>query len=449
MASIRLRPGTRLIWLAAGLAVLAIVLGEFFVMRLLLAAAFGLAVFDLLALYRTGQLSLSRQLPGSLPVNRGSDVELFVAHRSERDVTIELTDEVPLDADVEGLPLTLTIAPGERADVSYTLLPKRRGDAQFGAIAALIESPLGLWQRRQRYTGQQSLGEDADESDTSHVSTVKVYPDFSIISDYLHMVSDLHLSRAGLRLVPRRGEGLEFHQLREYRQGDAMRQIDWKATARRRDLISREYQEERDQHVFFLVDSGRRMRAKDGRLSHFDHSLNALLLLSYVALRQGDSVSVLTFGGDSRFIAPQRGVGSISQLLGGLYDVHTAAAASDYIGAAQEALRLQRKRALVVLITNLREEDADLAPALTQLRQRHLVLLANLRERVLDEQADLMPETVEQALTVAGTHDYLKRRADICKKLAAAAHLQIDTVPQQLPIAVVNAYWQIKRSGAL
>ncbi len=77
------------------------------------------------------------------------------------------------------------------------------------------------------------------------------------------------------------------------------------------------------------------------------------------------------------------------------------------------------------------------------------MLLANLRERVLDELAELMPETVEQALTVAGTHDYLKRRADICRKLASAAHLQIDSVPQQLPIAVVNAYWQIKRSGAL
>lgn len=438
-----------MIWLASALALFAIFLGEFFVMRLVLAVALGLAVFDLLALYRTGALTMSRHVPGSLPVNRGSGVELWVEHHSDRDVTIELTDEVPLDADVEGLPLQLRVAQGERATVSYTLLPKRRGDADFGAIAALIDSPLGLWQRRQRFVGESSASIDAEEPEQQHITGVKVYPDFSIISDYLHMVSDLHLSRAGLRLVPRRGEGLEFHQLREYRQGDAMRQIDWKATARRRDLISREYQEERDQHVFFLVDSGRRMRAKDGRLSHFDHSLNALLLLSYVALRQGDSVSVLTFGGDSRFIAPQRGVGSISRLLGGLYDVHTAAAASDYIGAAQEALRLQRKRALVVLVTNLREEDADLAPALTLLRQRHFVLLANLRERALDEQAELMPESVDEALTVAGTHDYLKRRADICKKLAAAAHLQIDSVPQQLPIAVVNAYWQIKRSGAL
>ncbi|MGQ0658030.1 MAG: DUF58 domain-containing protein [Chromatiales bacterium] len=127
--------------------------------------------------------------------------------------------------------------------------------------------------------------------------------------------------RARSRHKRRRGEGLEFHQLREYRGGDSLRQIDWKATSRQRKLVSREYQDERDQHVFFLVDCGRRMATKDGELSHFDMSLNAVLLLAYVALRQGDAVGVMTFSGKPRYLPAQKGMPTLTRLLEFLFDL--------------------------------------------------------------------------------------------------------------------------------
>ena len=119
-------------------------------------------------------------------------------------------------------------------------------------------------------------------------------------------------SRAvGAHVKRRRGEGTDFHQMRDYRVGDSLRQVDWKATARMRRLISREYQDERNQHLLMVIDTGRRMLARDGELSHFDHVLNAALVVSYLALRQGDAVGLLASGGDQT-----RYVGKVGARLG-------------------------------------------------------------------------------------------------------------------------------------
>lgn len=155
----------------------------------------------------------------------------------------------------------------------------------------------------------------------------------------------------------RRGDGQTFLQLREYRIGDSLRQIDWKATARMRKPIARDYQDERNQTVLFLLDCSRRMRAQDDDLSHFDHALNAMILLAYVALRQGDAVGVQSFGGEQRQLAPRSGPGRLTALINAVYDLQPTIDPPDYAEAAQLILKRQRKRALIVLLTNLRDED--------------------------------------------------------------------------------------------
>ena len=332
------------------------------------------------------------------------------------------------------MPRTLKLAAGEKAELEYSLTATRRGDARFGYVVCLLRSPFGFWQRKI------SLGERHN---------VRVYPDFAVISNYLELVSDQHSIRMGIKLTQRRGEGLEFQQLREYRDGDTIRQIDWKATSRRQALISREYQEERDQRVLFMIDSGRRMRTRDGVLSHFDHALNGMLLLAYVALRQGDSVALKLFGSERKWVPAQRGVASVNLLLNEVYDLHTGTEAADYISAAEEVMTRQRKRTLVVLMTNLREEDADLLPALKLLRQRHVVILANLRERVLDTTVQHQPMGFEEALRVAGTFRHLAQRQQYQTQCLPLAHMVLDCTPHELPVRIVNAYWQIKRSGKL
>src|SRR3954453_18242358 len=202
------------------------------------------------------------------------------------------------------------------------------------------------------------------------------------------------LQEIGIKTYQQRGEGTDFKQLAEYRYGDPVRHIDWKATLRRGLPIIREFQDERDQCILLLIDCGRRMRAEDRQdggvgSSHFDQVLNAVMLLSYVALHQGDAVGALTFGtpaGSEKSFAPQKGVHALNALMSELYGVQPSPTHSDYVSAAMDLLKRYHKRALVIIITYFRDEDSsELGYALRLLRSRHLVMLASLRERIVGE----------------------------------------------------------------
>jgi uncharacterized protein (DUF58 family) len=298
---------------------------------------------------------------------------------------------------------------------------------------------MRLWQRTMR---------------SGEPTAVRVYPDFAKVTQYNLLATDNRLSQIGVLLRRRRGEGLDFNQLREYRQGDSSRQIDWKASARHRKLISREYQDERDQRIVFMLDCGQRMRAAEGEgtevsLSHFDYTLNALLLLSWVALRQGDAVGVATFSHpESRYLAPRKSVGAVSAILNGVYDLEPTLSTPDYLTASEELTMRLRKRSLVVLLTNLRDEDdALLVPALRLLQRRHLVLLANLRETSLDRLSRAPIENLDDALTFGAAAEYLRARGRNLQRLRHAGVQVLDAYPEKLPTLLVNKYWEIKRAG--
>ena len=276
---------------------------------------------------------------------------------------------------------------------------------------------------------------------------VRVYPDFSQITKYLQLLLVHQTNQMGIKKQVRRGEGLEFLQLREYRQADPLNRIDWKATSKRRNLISREFQEERSQQLLFLVDTGRRMHSHDGEVSLFDRTLDAMTLLSYIALSQGDRVSILCFGQENRWIPSQTGLSAVGSLLRHTYDLQTGTVASDYVAAAEELLTRQRKRALVVLITSLRDDDKDLPSALRLLAVRHSVLLASLRENTPNETLKTRIQNIDQALAVLGAAKYLEERTKALNECRRACHLVVDTLPSELYARLVNAYWYMKRAG--
>jgi uncharacterized protein (DUF58 family) len=254
-----------------------------------------------------------------------------------------------------------------------------------------------------------------------------------------------------VRQRQRRGLGLEFHQLREFREGDSLRQIDWKATARQRTPIAREYQDERDQQIIFMLDCGRRMRSQDGELAHFDHALNACLLLSYIALRQGDAVGLSTFASDRpHYLAPVKGTGQLNVLLNTVYDLDSTQRPADYQAAATQLLARQKRRALVVLVTNLRDEDdEELLTAVKRLSKLHRVLVASLREDLLDNLRHTPVQTLPEALTYCGTVDYLNDRAQLHERLKAHGVLVVDARPQELGAELVTRYLGWKKAGVL
>jgi uncharacterized protein (DUF58 family) len=277
-----------------------------------------------------------------------------------------------------------------------------------------------------------------------------VYPNYSTISKLLAYEVDNRLSLAGLRLSRRRGEGIEFHQLRDYREGDSLRSVDWKATARMQRLIAREYQDERDQQIVFMLDAGRHMLAKDAELSHFDHTLNAMLLLSYVALRQGDAAGIMTIGDTRTWLPPRKGVDAVNGLLNHVYGIEPQPIEIDYVAAATDLAARQRRRSLIVLLTNVREEDSeDLRIATDLLRRRHLVILASLRERVLDNTLTQKIRGFDDALRYAATNQYLEARRESHKLLRAGGVYVEDCLGEELPSAITNRYLAIKRAGLL
>jgi uncharacterized protein (DUF58 family) len=423
-----------LLWLVAAVAASIWTAGLF--AFLVASAVLGVAAAaDLLLLALLPAPAGARRLPGSAALNVWIDVHLRVANRGRLALDCEIHDHHPSECGIEGQPQSVTLPAGGWAEVTYRARPTNRGNLRFGPIEMRVASPLRLWQRRIR---------------TGDASVLRVYPNFAALSGYALLATDNRLSDVGILQRRRRGEGMDFDQLREYREGDSQRKIDWKASQRMAKLISREYQDERDQQIVFLVDCGRRMRAKDDDCSHFDHALDATLLLAYVALRQGDSVGLMTMSGADRFLAPHRSRQTVSRILNTVYDLQPGMMTSDYYQAAVDLGRRLRKRALVVVLSNLRDEDDDtLLPALRLLQKRHLVLFASLREKVLDEALMLPVTDYESALTHAAAVDYRMQRDAAFRRLKLANVVCLDVPPQRLAVALVNQYLEVKRSGRL
>ena len=396
---------------------------------------FILCLLDLLSARKLSDIHINRQLPNSLPVNVWTDVQLEIVHKLTSTQEIEIFDHHPSSAEVKHLPQRVLLKPGCTTRISYKLRPKQRGSALFRFTQIYIPSPFKLW------TYSRIKGENNE---------VRVYPDFSAITHYRLLATDNRTSQLGIKRKQKRGEGLEFHQLRDYRDGDSLRQVDWKASIRKNKLISKEYQDERDQQIFFMLDCGRRMRAQDGHLSHFDHALNAALLLSYVALRQGDAVGMMSFGGNSRWLSPQKSKAAVNTILNSVYNLQPTTQASDYTAAAEMLIKRQRKRSLIVLITNFREENIeDLVPALKLLSKHHLVLLASTREEILDDTLSQQVNNLQSALNYLGTFSYIQERQRGQQQLKHQGILSIDVPPSKLPVGVVNSYLEIKRNRYL
>ena len=402
-----------------------------------LALALLVAMIDAGRALRLPTPSLTRQLPGNLPLGRWADVRLVIHSTAPRAVQLDLIDHVPDGMEISGFPLAIRLADGSSSRVGYRVRATQRGRFRFERCDVVLGSPLGLWRLRRRI---------ALEDDT------RVYPDF-IGSPAAEMTGmDGWLDRLGIHRQARRGHGRDFRQLREYREGDTLRQIDWKATARMRTPIAREYQDERDQQLVMLLDCGRRMRSQDGELSHFDHALNACLLLSHVALRQGDAVGLETFALEQpRRLAPGKGAGQLRALLDASCDLQCTRQPSDYSEAAARLLQTHRRRALVVLFTNLRDEetDEDLAAALRLLGGRHQVLLASLRETVLDDIGRQPVRDVESALAYGGAMAYQAACQGLKARLNAQGIPVLESTPQSLGPALVERYLALKRAGTL
>jgi uncharacterized protein (DUF58 family) len=414
-------------------------------MTVYVAAALALAALaDYLASvrgWRQAAAVMKRQLPAAFAIGVKANVALAIESHAGRTWRCALYDHADSTLVTEGMPLTLAIAGGKRVETSYGVTPTIRGDVVFAPADVRVRTRWGFWELLERIGSTERR---------------RVFPDFAQVARYAWLAGNRRLQEIGIKTYQLRGQGTDFKQLAEYHIGDPVRHIDWRATLRLGKPIVREFQDERDQCVLLMLDCGRRMRADDSVAAgetHFDQVLNAVMLLSYVALAQGDAVGAMTFGtppGQERAIPPRKGQHALNGLMGHLYDVQPTPTHSDYVAAARALLQRQHKRALVIVITNFRDEDStELSHALRLLRRRHLVLLASLRERVVGALLRSPLTSGDAAIDVAAAHLYEQSRRDAFNRLATRDALMADAEPERLGVELVNRYHAVKRAGLI
>jgi uncharacterized protein (DUF58 family) len=391
--------------------------------------AVGVVADVLLALGR--RVDVERRAATIFSVGRPNLVTLHLRSRSARALRGLVADD-PLEAcEATGNPATFELPGHSAITVRYHVIPSRRGRRDLGAITVRYPSPLGLVARQER---------------TWLPATVHVYPD-------VHAARALDLLRrqgrqdARLGSLRVRGGDTEFERLRPYQVGDEVRHVDWRASARRDELVVRQHQAESNQNVVFALDVGRAMRGESEGLTAVDHALNAALLAADVALRGGDKAGLLVFDDAPRcFVPPTGGAGGARKLTGAVFALEAGFSATDYRGAMSFLRTRVRGRSLFVVFTNLLDplSGSELAASLKGLLPRHLPLCVLLRDNDIEGLVKAPTSRRDDVYVRAAAAEALAWRDSLVRGLVSGGVLVLDANPRDLTPELVKAYLDVK-----
>ncbi|MFN0054492.1 MAG: DUF58 domain-containing protein [Planctomycetales bacterium] len=378
------------------------------------------------------RIDVQREAAAVMSVGASNAVRIWLINRNRHPLPIEFHDEPPQPCDAIDLPFAITLAPQKARYRVYHVRPQQRGVNRFGQVYLRCVSRWRLW----TFFDQRDLP-----------TPVRIYPDIQAVHGMELLARRNRAAETGLKLSRLRGRGSEFDRLREYRREDEYRHIDWKATARHQNLISREYVVERNQNILIVIDTGRGMCNELDGISHLDRALNAAIVLSYVALRQGDNVGLLAFSNRvERWVRPVRGVGGVQTIIRQTYDLAGRYEASDYGLMVEELRRRYRKRSLVVLLTHALDELhlAAISRHARELKTPHLVLGAFLRNVPLFERVQKQPRSDVEAFQIAAAAEMVHAQAVQIAELQQGGLLILDALPEQLSADLISRYLDVK-----
>jgi uncharacterized protein (DUF58 family) len=391
---------------------------------------------------------ISRKLPEGLTVTRHfskrfaigdpTEVRLRVENQTSRDFTLILKDEFPpelkLTGEREG---KFAVEAQTSAEMIYALTPPKRGKYFFGRTAARYLSRLGLiW-------CQTHLGEE---------QAVKVYPNMRRAREAELKALGANSYLAVQRKAVRRGEGREFESMRDYVRGDELRHISWTATARRAKLTTRQYQIERDQTILIAIDAGRLMTGRIEGETKFDSAIHACLALMSMAARGGDNAGIAVFGRRvKKFLPPQRGVEHLDATLEALHDLEPELIEPSYTRAFQFISANLKKRALVVILTDLvdKESSKELLSSLKLLRPRHLPLVVTIGDRDLNTTVSRVPTDLKEVFTQSAAEEIIHQRESALRLVETQGGLALDVNASNLAPRLLETYLKVKERGLL
>jgi len=431
------------LWVGAGLALLGLAalwvpwgVDAMLVADLILVAAIWL---DAIATARPGPrgLSVGRETPPAFSVGRPGEVSYRWSNDTGRTARLRLREVRPGVLGGVQPPRRLTVPPRGARRETLAVRPTRRGRERGGGFVIDSIGPLGLGFRRHRI----DLPWDA-----------AVYPPLVTARLQASVARAQRHREQGITPLRRLGEGRLFESLRDWVPGDDLRHIDWKATARRGKVITRQYEAERRQQVLLVLDTGRLLTAEIAGVSRLDYVVRAALELAYSATQHDDNVGVMAFAdGVQHFVAPQRGRAALKRVLDVLAVIQPTLVEPDYPGAFRYLAARNRKRALTVLFTDVIDRFASdaLVANVASLRPRHLPLAVTLKNPEVEQVATLRPAAAHDAFRKAAAEELLRAREEALGHMRRAGVLVLDVAPQRAAEAVVAQYLDLKRRGRL
>src|SRR5262245_38848898 len=389
---------------------------------------------DLKALPPRDGVGAQRQLPPRFALDNEHSIKLVLSNRSAVMIHARVRDELPDSFAVPGELPGVTIPPGGEAQMDYVVRPRRRGAHSFGNVVLRLQSQRGLVQKQLSLVAP---------------NTAKVYPNFRGADHYQLLAKIDQRDEIVRKPIQLKATGTDFESLRPYIAGEDPRNIDWKATARRGALVSRNKQIEKGQQLAVLLDAGRLMAETIGEYSKLEHALNATVMLSYVAQKRGDALALASFSNKIESFMPSvRGPSLLPRVLESLYDVEVRPVESDYWQVIAQVMTMLRRRSLVILLTDILDASASagLLNNLSRAAEKHLVLCVILAEPRIGEIARSIPTTLEGTYRKAAACDQQRRRRFAIESMRSKGILVMEADPAHLSIHLVKRYLEIRQA---
>lgn len=434
---------TPILYWALMLVALISVLGHFIpllfpVARLLLLLFFVCLGLDIFILYRNKKgIIASRKCPEKLSNGDDNSISIFVKNETPLATRIDIIDELPVQFQKRDFLYSFQLKPGEEKQINYELKPTERGEYNFGLLNVYVSSFLRLIKRRYKIEAEQML---------------PCYPSFMQMRQYELLAFSNRLNEYGVKKIRRIGHQMEFDQIREYVKGDDYRTINWKATARKSQIMVNQYQDEKSQPVYCLIDTGRSMKMPFNGLTLLDYAINTSLVISNTAVIKNDKAGLICFGKDINAHIPADGRRTqIRKIMEVLYNQKTNYPEPNYELLHSSARRLLRNRSLLILFTNFESLDSTKRqlPYLQGLAKDHLLMVVFFTNTEIKEITQQSAKSIEEIYIKTIGEKFIYDKKLIVKELEKYGIHAILSNPKDLTINTLNKYLEFKSRGLI
>lgn len=397
-----------------------------------------LLVLDILILFRTKiGIQAQRIAPEKLSNGDPNPIDIVLDNYYTFNIRAKVIDEIPFQFQVRNFEIKKVFKANASETLRYHLRPVERGEYTFGKLNVYVGSPLGLVSRR--FVQAEGV-------------MVPTYPSYIQLRKYDLMAFSNQLMQYGMKKIRRIGHTMEFEQIKEYVQGDDLRTLNWKATAKKNQLMVNQFQDEKSQQVYMLIDKGRVMKMPFNGLSLLDYAINATLVLSNIIIKKHDKAGMLSFSKkiENRVAAEKRG-GQMQRIMESLYNIKTDFFESDYSRLYAEVKRHINQRSLLILYTNFETLDGlhRQLPYLKGLAKNHLLVVVFFQNTELRSFLDRKAETVQEMYDKVIAEKFAFEKRLIVNELRKYGIHALLTKPEDLTLDTINKYLEIKARGIL